>query len=259
MSLSDSITNKRYRLGACLHARSPHTVYSGLGAPGLGRPSKTLITRDNAARVALNVIDTKGLKALSLEAVAKQLNVKAPSLYYHFKNKNELLTEVVLILLRDIEPPKFDEDDWEKTLTRVCKLARRGILKHPNAAPLILQFFPRRIFLGPYDFWMSLCPYPPEVHMVIIEGTEKLTYASALFGAAAMSFDMKPMSEFDPNQLPYLAEAVRKNPYDDEELFEETIKAFLRGFRHLPQTPKKLTATEKKRAHRLGLMRTNFT
>ena len=224
----------------------------------MGRPSKTLITRDSAARVALNVIDTQGLKALSLEAVAKQLGVKAPSLYYHFKNKNELLTDVVLLLLNDIEPPKIEEDDWEKTLTRLCKLARRGILKHPNAAPLILQYFPRRILLGPDDFWITLCPYPPEFHMTIIDGTEKLTYGSALFGAAALSYDIEPMSEFDPEQLPHLAEAVRKNPYDDEELFEETVKAFLRGFRHLPQTPKKLSPSERKRAQRLGLMRSTF-
>ena len=224
----------------------------------MGRPSKSLISRDKAARAALSVIDDTGLQSLSLEAVARRLGVKAPSLYYHFKDKNELLAEVVLILLKDIETPKIDEEDWEKTLTRLCKVSRRGILRHPNAAPLILRFFPRRILLGAYDFWVSMCPYPAETHMVIIEGTEKLTYASALFGAAAKSYDVEPMSEFDPVQLPHLAEAVRQNPFDEEELFEETIKAFLRGFRHLEKTPKNLTPNERKRAQRLGLARASF-
>ncbi len=219
----------------------------------MGRPSKSLISRESAASAALSIIDTQGLRALSLELVAKRLGVKAPSLYYHFKDKNELLSEVVLLLLREVEAPKIDENDWEKTLVRLCKSSRRTILRHPNAAPLLLQFFPRRILLGAYDFWASLCPYPPEVQMVIIEGTEKLTYGSALFEAAARSYGVEPMPEFDLEQFPHLAVAVRSNPYDDEELFEETIMSFLRSFRHLPQEQKRLTEAEKRKARRLGI------
>ncbi|MBA68171.1 MAG: TetR family transcriptional regulator [Rhizobiales bacterium] len=219
----------------------------------MGRPSKSLISRERAASAALSVIDTQGLDKLSLEHVARRLGVKAPSLYYHFKDKNELLAEVALILLRDIDPPKIDENDWEKTLIRLCKAARRAILRHPNAAPLLLQFFPRRLLLGAYDFWISMCPYPPEAHMAIIEGTEKLTYASALFEAAARSYGVEPMPDFDLEQFPNLTKAVQANPYDDEEMFEEAVAAFLRGFRHLPKTPKSLTEDEKKRARRLGI------
>lgn len=219
----------------------------------MGRPSKSLISREGAAVAALSVIDAQGLQSLSLELVAKRLGVKAPSLYYHFKDKNELLSEVVLLLLREIEPPKVDENDWEKTLVRLCKSTRQSLLRHPNAVPLLLQFFPRRILLGAYEFWTSMCPYPAEVQMVISEGTEKLTYGSALFEAAAKSYGVRAMPDFDLEQFPHLAEAVRANPYDDEELFEETIVSFLSGFRHLPQEPKRLTAAEKKRARRLGL------
>ncbi len=223
----------------------------------MGRPSKSLISRERAAKAALSIMDTQGLQSLSLEAVARRLGVKAPSLYYHFKDKNELLSEVALILLKDIDAPKIDENDWEKTLIRLCKAARRSILQHPNAAPLLLQFFPRRILLGAYDFWISMCPYPADVQMVIIEGTEKLTYASALFEAAARSYGVAPMPEFDLEQFPHLAKAVRENPHDDEELFEATIAAFLRGFRDMPQKSKKLTDAERKRARRLGIAKTS--
>ena len=221
----------------------------------MGRPSKSLISRESAANAALNVIDTLGLDKLSLELVARQLGVKAPSLYYHFKDKNELLAEVALILLRDIDPPKIDENDWEKTVVRLCKSARRSILRHPNAAPLLLQFFPRRILLGGYDFWISMCPYPPETHMVIVEGMEKLTYASALFEAASRSYGIEPMPDYDLNQYPHLTQAIQANPHDDEEIFEETVTAFLRGFRDCPKTPKKLTKDQKRRAYRLGIAR----
>lgn len=219
----------------------------------MGRPSKSLISRESAANAALSVIDAQGLSSLSLELVAKRLGVKAPSLYYHFKDKNELLSEVVLLLLREIDPIKIDENDWEKTMVRLCKATRRSLLRHPNAAPLLLQFFPRRILLGAYDFWTSMCPYPPEVQMIITEGTEKLTYGSALFEAAAKSYGVPSMPEFDLEQFPHLAVSARSNPHDDEELFEETVLAFLRGFRHLAQEPKPITAAQRKKARRLGI------
>ena|SRR3990167_1369877 len=223
----------------------------------MGRPSKSLISRERAASAALAVIDSVGLQALNLELVAKQLGVKAPSLYYHFKDKNELLSEVALMLLRDIEPPKIDENDWDRTMLRLSKSARQGVLKHPNAAPLILEFFPRRLVLGAYEFWLSFCPYPPEIQLVIIEGLEKLTHASAMFEAGARSKGIEQMSLTGFESLPNLVQAVQSSPYDSEELFEETIKAYLRGFQHLSKTPKKLTEGAKARARRFNIARSS--
>jgi len=96
---------------------------------------------------------------------------------------------------------------------------------------LLLQFFPRHITLRGYDHWIARCPYPPEMRMTLLEGTEKLTYASALFEAAAMARGVPAMPEVDPERLPYLAEALAANPHDAEGLFEQAIRTFLAGFR----------------------------
>ena len=197
----------------------------------MGRPNKPLISRKRAARAALSVIDVQGLSSLSLELVARRLGVKAPSLYYHFKNKSELLAEVARLLLVDIEAPKFDRTNWDETLIDLCKATRRMILQHPNAAPLLLRYFPRNILLSAYDLWISVCPYPPEDKLAILEGTEKLTFASALFEASARANAIEPMPQFDPAEFPALAEAMRANPHDEEQLFEETVRRFLMGFR----------------------------
>ncbi len=206
----------------------------------MARPEKPIISRERAARAALGVIDTHGLDALSLELVARRLGVKAPSLYYHFKNKAAILSDVALLILREeIEAPQPNSEDWEEMLTGLCVDTRRGILRHPNAAPLMLQYFPRHILLGAYDYWTAQCPYPAEIQMVILDGTEKLTFGSALFEAAARANSVEPMPEFDPKKYPDLARAVRANPYDNEELFAQTIKAFLAGFRNTPHAEKK--------------------
>lgn len=198
----------------------------------MGRPNRNRITREGATLAALEIIDRDGLDALSLELVARALGVKAPSLYYHFRDKAELLAEVARFILLDLGPAMGgDVLDWEEAMVGVCLATRRTLLKHPNAAPLLLQFFPRHITLRGYDHWIANCPYPPRVWMTLLEGTEKLTYASALFEAAARARGVPPMPVVDPERLPHLAQALAANPHDAERLFEEAIRTFLAGFR----------------------------
>lgn len=197
----------------------------------MGRPNQARITREGATRAALAIIDSEGLEALSLELVARNLGVKAPSLYHHFRDKAELLAEVARFILLDLglgdQPAELP---WDEALVRVCVATRRALLRHHNAAPLLLQFFPRHIMLPGYDWWIARCPHPPATHMVLLEGTEKLTYAAALFESAAAGRGTAPMPPIDPAKLPNLARAVAANPYDAEALFEATIRTFLAGF-----------------------------
>ena len=197
----------------------------------MGRPERALISRDRAARAALDVIDAKGLSSVSLELVARQLGVKAPSLYYHFKDKNELLCEVALTILRDIRTPSTDFSDWDKSMLEVCVATRRAILLHPNAAPLLLEVFPRKIFTRAYEFWIAKCPYPVSYHLMILEGTEKITYGTTLFAAASRSRATIQMPELDKQKYPALASAVRSNDKDEEALFVAVITSFLKGIK----------------------------
>lgn len=195
----------------------------------MARPDKPLISRERAARAALDVIDTQGLAGLNLELVARRIGVKAPSLYYHFKDKSELLSEVALCIFRDIKVSFGATDRWDDMLVNVSVATRRTILLHPSAAPLLLEFFPRHIFLRAYDYWIAKCPYPAHVQLMISEGLEKLTYGSALFAAASRAKGVPPIPDFDPVELPHLASAIRANLHDEEGLFVQTIQAFLAG------------------------------
>lgn len=197
----------------------------------MGRPTRTMITREGATTAALAVIDEEGLEALSLESVARRLGVKAPSLYYHFKDKAELLSEVARTVMLDLELPTQGElVSWEEAMVAVCVATRRSLLRHPNVAPLFLQFFPRHLMLGAYDRWIASCPYPPELRMILLEGTEKLTYAAVMFEAAARSRGVPVMPPFDAARLPHLAQAIDANPHDAEGTFEQVIRTYLAGF-----------------------------
>src|SRR5262245_49609050 len=128
-----------------------------------------MISRQRATQAALSIIDASGLEALSLGEVAKRLRVKAPSLYHHFHNKAELLAGVAEHVLHEIDIPQTTTANWDDSFVQLCLATRRTILKHPNAAPLLLQYFPRTVFLSAYEFWAAQSPYPPKVQMLILD------------------------------------------------------------------------------------------
>jgi AcrR family transcriptional regulator len=217
----------------------------------LGRPARPLISRERAARAALGVIDVNGLDALSLELVAQRMGVRAPSLYYHFRDKAELLSEIARLILMDVRAPEPKGKDWKQALVDLSIATRRSILQHPHAAPLLLQFFPRHLLLAAYDHWISISPLPAEMHMVMIEGLEKITLGSALFEASCRSRSIEPMPNFERAKLPHLADAIRANGLGDEALFVATMTAFLDGLAPRPISARPTAgSTARRRAKR---------
>ncbi|WP_375383482.1 TetR/AcrR family transcriptional regulator [uncultured Sphingomonas sp.] len=199
--------------------------------PRAGRPAQALITRAKAATVALRLIDRDGLDALSLQGVARELGVKAPSLYHHFRHKEELLTQVARQLLEEVNNEReVWSTDWEQRTIELSSATRRIALKHPNAAPLTLRFFPRQLMLPAYERQLIDCPYPVEAHAVILESVEKFTYGTALFAAAAEAHHIPAMPIIDGRRFPYLERALEMAP-EEEAIFVESLRVLLAGFR----------------------------
>lgn len=218
-------------MAAAAAKRTKTTVEGKRRVPRAGRPSSPLITREAAAEAALRLIDDKGLDALSLQAVAKELGVSAPSLYHHFRDKEELLAEVARSLLAEVgQEQEHWSTDWETRMVELSSATRRVALRHPNAAPLSLRFFPRRLMLPAYEAGLRDCPYPLSAHMIVHEVIEKFTYGSSLFAAAAETHHIPAMPEVDPAHFPRLAEALELAP-SDEEIFKQGLKVLLAGLR----------------------------
>jgi AcrR family transcriptional regulator len=155
--------------------------------------------------------------------------VKSPSLYYHFNDKAELLSEVARQILLNVRYPDASVGGWEERVIALCVATRRSLLSHPNAAPLLLQFFPRHLLLGAYETAVKGYPFTRDIHMTILEGLEKLTIGSALFEASARTRKITSMPEVDAASYPNLAESVAANPFEDEALFVEAVQMFLAG------------------------------
>ncbi|WP_411082139.1 TetR/AcrR family transcriptional regulator C-terminal domain-containing protein [Streptomyces sp. cmx-18-6] len=60
----------------------------------------TKIDRARVADTALRLLNEVGLDGLTLRAIARELDVKAPALYWHFKDKQALLDEMATVMYR---------------------------------------------------------------------------------------------------------------------------------------------------------------
>lgn len=197
-----------------------------------GRPPSPLITRDAAADAALEIIDAKGLEGLSLQAVAQQMGVRAPSLYYHFRDKEELLVKVSRLLLRKInQEQEIWSDDWEARTIELALATYRVTMRHPNAAPLALRFFPRAVVLPAYERTLATCPYPPRHHLVVIEAIERFTFGYTIFAAAAASLHTPATPIPERDEYPFLVAALEAAPANDEDVFVEALRVILDGLR----------------------------
>jgi TetR/AcrR family tetracycline transcriptional repressor len=118
------------------------------------RPAQPLIRYDSAIAAALRIIDAEGLDAFSLPRLARELNVRAPSLYHHFQDRAEILRGVARsIVLETRWPAERSVPNWVEWFVRLSLDFREIVLRHRNAAPVLLQFMPRRISALSWKWW----------------------------------------------------------------------------------------------------------
>ncbi|MEW2523540.1 TetR/AcrR family transcriptional regulator C-terminal domain-containing protein [Streptomyces sp. NPDC047071] len=99
----------------------------------------TRLDRTRVARVALDLLNETGLDGLTLRAIAQRLDVKAPALYWHFKDKQALLDEMATEMLRRMAAdltggPDPAEGDWAAALTEAMRALRRHLLRYRDGA-----------------------------------------------------------------------------------------------------------------------------
>ena len=97
------------------------------------------LSRDAIVAAALQVIDERGLDAVSMRAVASRLDCEAMSLYRHVADKAHLLSMVGEAVTGEIRLPSPDVADWQQTLRELFTELRRVALRHPDAFVLVSQ------------------------------------------------------------------------------------------------------------------------
>ncbi|GAA1967553.1 TetR/AcrR family transcriptional regulator C-terminal domain-containing protein [Amycolatopsis minnesotensis] len=102
------------------------------------------LSRQDIARAGLRLLNDVGLNGLTLRLIAQELGVKAPALYWHLKNKQELLDEMATQMYRDRDD-LFDAPvkggDWAEDLAARARGFRRMMLAYRDGAKVFAGTF----------------------------------------------------------------------------------------------------------------------
>jgi TetR/AcrR family tetracycline transcriptional repressor len=96
------------------------------------RLSKTAV-----AERALRLGDDEGLDAVTIRRLAQELGVTPMALYWHFKNKDELLLGVVDHVLADVRADRSAADPWPKQLRAMLEVLVGVMRRHPVLPDLL--------------------------------------------------------------------------------------------------------------------------
>lgn len=196
----------------------------------MGRPA--VITKERVAEVTLRLIDDEGLDAVSIERIGSELGVRGPSLYHHFTDKAEILTEVARLVLGDLDINR-PGDDWQQWMVDTSLLLYRRVIEHPQAAVILMQFMPDASAVpgfGRAAHLLTKAGVDPAVQVLLMEGCEKLIWGWALQRAmAASQEDQRIRSESIELRWPELSTAVRESRWSDEAMVEASLRAFMQG------------------------------
>ena len=103
-----------------------------------GRPRVHIhLSRDTISQAGLALIDRDGPEALSLRNLAVELGVGTTTLYGHVRSRDEIVTDIVALLLGEVDTAANPNEPWDDVLRRVAHSLRGVVLSHPGAFTLI--------------------------------------------------------------------------------------------------------------------------
>ncbi|VVE27456.1 TetR family transcriptional regulator [Pandoraea iniqua] len=100
------------------------------------------IQRDDVVQTALALLDGGGMEGVTLRKVAQALDIQAPSLYWHFANKQALLDAMADAMLQDVARDVSPDADWRAVLDAVSLEIRHAFNAYRDGA---------RVFAGTYE------------------------------------------------------------------------------------------------------------
>jgi AcrR family transcriptional regulator len=99
------------------------------------------ITKEAIVKASLDILNRDGIENLSMRTLAKELNIKAASLYWHIKDKQTLYDLIAEHINQEIALPETI-DDPKEALTALALEFRRVLLRTRDAVEIFAQSIP---------------------------------------------------------------------------------------------------------------------
>ena len=98
------------------------------------------VNRDMVAQAGLKLLNHAGLEQLTLRLLASELNIQAPTVYWHFKSKEELIDEMATLVLAEGAPhliPARQSATWHLWAATFGSGLRKTLLAYRDGARMV--------------------------------------------------------------------------------------------------------------------------
>ena len=107
------------------------------------RPAKAPLSRDAVVAAGLTVLRRAGLDAVTMRAVAAELDTGAASLYVYVVNRQQLLNQMLDAVAREVDVgPEPDAARWREQLEALLTRVREALDRHPGISQVALANIP---------------------------------------------------------------------------------------------------------------------
>jgi TetR/AcrR family tetracycline transcriptional repressor len=203
------------------------------------------LDRERVVRTALRLLDKVGLDGLTLRKLASELHVQAPALYWHFKNKQELLDEMATRVLADsvIEMLPPGDGGWQEWAMYIGNGVRRMLLRYRDGAKMFsgtyltdsrlfarMESLLRKFVDAGFPARDAICAYRT-IYCYAVGFTIEEQAVCPRPGKRDPRYDLaKRGQRIDREQFP-LALAAGEAMYQFDEQFEQGLRIIIRGLR----------------------------
>ncbi|MGX9758279.1 TetR/AcrR family transcriptional regulator [Clostridioides difficile] len=103
---------------------------------------KKRINEESIIEASWKLLDLEGIDNFSMRKLSNLLNIKAPSIYWHFKSKEDIFRRLTDEVIKKILDKVECNLNWEKQIFNYGMVISRVLRKYPYSAHLLLQATP---------------------------------------------------------------------------------------------------------------------
>ncbi len=180
------------------------------------------LTREAVIAEALDLLDEVGLDQVSTRALAQRLGIKQPSLYWHFANKEALLSAMAEAAMAPHAsfPLPAPSDDWREWFAANTESFRRTLLLHRDGA---------RLHAGSRPAGAGLERAKTKVDFLVDAGlprrqTEMAMLASSRFTVGSVLEQQADQQAQSSDERP-----SPETPFDHDEAFRSGLSLIIEG------------------------------
>ncbi len=144
------------------------------------------VTRDDVVHTAIQLLQEVGLDGLTLRKLATELGISAPTLYWHVRDKRELLDLMAEAMIRDhraSQPAMPDNLQWWEVVAEGARRQYGALLSYRDGARVVAGNRPTEAQLPMIERYMQLwvsAGFPPEEALASILAMGDFIAGSAL-------------------------------------------------------------------------------